>query len=451
FFQGFSVAIADTHGIVYTPQPIVDFMIKSVDEILHKEFGKTLSSEGVFFLDPFVGTGNFIVRLMREIASQGKLGLRQKFKEELWCNEVMLLPYYIASMNIEHEYVDLIGQYQPYKCICLADTFELAEGIQGDMFTKENTERVKKQQAAKFTVIIGNPPYNAGQANENDNNKNRKYETIDGRVKETYSKDSKATLRNSLLDPYVKAIRWASDRIEDEGIVALVTNNSFVDGISFDGMRKNLAQDFSSVYVLDLGGNVRKNPGKTSNVFDIMVGVSINLLIKSKNGNHGIFYCDVGDTLQKKEKLDYLVQNKFSTVKWKQITPDKKQTWLTEGLHAEFDEFLALGSKAAKAAKTDVDGVIFKTYSNGVKTNSDAYVYNSNLQFLTQFVQNMVKDYQAEQKRWQDSGQPKILENFLQVDESRLKWIRNTKRNLLRGNQVVFDEKKIRTSLYRPF
>ncbi|MCK5717550.1 MAG: N-6 DNA methylase, partial [Thiomargarita sp.] len=378
FFQGFSVAIADTHGIVYTPQPIVEFMIKSVDEILCKEFGKTLSSEGINFLDPFVGTGNFIVRLMREIASQGKMGLRHKFKEELRCNEVMLLPYYIASMNIEHEYVELIGQYQAYKGICLADTFELAEAkqIEIEEFVKENSERVKIQQATDFTVIIGNPPYNAKQANENDNNKNRKYDTIDGRVKETYASDSKATNKIALSDPYVKAIRWASDRIEDEGIVALVTNNSFLDGISFDGMRKHLEQDFSKIYILDLKGNVRKDSmregipiGEKHTVFGMaaMVGISITFFLKQKNTDKcEIFYSTVDWKSTRQDKFELIKQAAaYSKLDSKIITPDKKQTWLTEGLHAEFDDYLPLGTKEGKKVKGDVAGVVFKTYCRG--------------------------------------------------------------------------------------
>jgi type I restriction-modification system DNA methylase subunit len=194
FFQGFSVKVADTHGIVYTPQPIVDFIVKSVQQILDDEFGQSLTSKGVHILDPFVGTGNFIVRVMREIATTSRVALKYKYQHELHCNEIMLLPYYIASMNIEHEYLELMGKYQPYEGICLADTFELAEAKQAELFAPENTERVKKQQQADFFVILGNPPYNAGQFNENDNNKNRKYAVIDERVKETYSKDSKANL-----------------------------------------------------------------------------------------------------------------------------------------------------------------------------------------------------------------------------------------------------------------
>jgi len=284
FFQGFSVKVADTHGIVYTPQSIVGFMVRSVENILQKDFGKSLSSPGVHVLDPFTGTGNFIVRVMREIK---RTSLQQKYRSELHCNEVMLLPYYIAAMNIEHEFYELTGSYEPFEGICLVDTFELAEGGQTQLsfMTPENTARVVRQKQSPITVVIGNPPYNVGQLNENDNNKNRKYKVMDKRVAETYAKDSKATNKNALSDPYVKAVRWASDRIGDEGIVAFVTNNSFLEQIAFDGMRKNLEADFDEIYVFDLGGNVRKNPklsGTTHNVFGIQVGVSINIFVRKR-------------------------------------------------------------------------------------------------------------------------------------------------------------------------
>ncbi len=472
FFQGFSVKVADTHGIVYTPQPIVDFMVKSVNEILDKEFGKSLASQGVHLLDPFVGTGNFIVRIMREIAAESRLDLSYKYAHELHCNEVMLLPYYIASLNIEHEFLELMGQYQPYEGICLADTFELAEGMQSELFAPENTERVKKQQAADFFVIIGNPPYNAGQINENDNNKNRKYPVIDGRVKETYSKDSKATLRNALADPYVKAIRWASDRIGDEGIVAFVTNNSFLDNIAFDGMRKHLGQDFSSVYLLDLGGNVRKNPqlsGTTHNVFGIQVGVSINLLVKKKETKSAeIFYASVGEDWRKEAKYRYLDEKQqVSQVEWQLIAPDKKHTWLTEGLHSEFDEFLPLGTKEAKKAKMDVEGVIFNLFSNGVKTNRDAWAYNFNQEVLADKMQGMIGVYNNQVNKWQDwlnddknqaifskltkNEQNAKIDDFVLYDDSQISWALSLKNDLKRGKKAIFSEDKIRSSLYRPF
>ena len=253
FFQGFSVKVADTHGIVYTPQPIVDFMVRSVDHLLRAEFGRSLGDAGVHILDPFVGTGNFIMRLMREIP---KTRLAPKYAAELHCNEVMLLPYYIASMNIEHAYFEMTGTYQPFEGLCLVDTFELAEAKQPSLFTEKNLERVERQRQTPIFVILGNPPYNAKQLNENDNNKNRKYRAMDGRVSETYAKDSKATNRIALSDMYVKAIRWASDRIirNSEGIVAFVTNNSFTDQIAFDGMRKHLAKDFDA--------DLRPGPGR---------------------------------------------------------------------------------------------------------------------------------------------------------------------------------------------
>src|SRR5437667_674830 len=278
FFQGYSPKEADTHGIVYTPQPIFNFMVRSVEEILQREFGRSLGDKGVHILDPFVGTGNFIVRIMQELKTTD---LQYKYENELHCNEVMLLPYYIASMNIEHAYFDRVGEYKAFPGICLVDTFELAEAEQSSLafVTKENAERVKKQKEATIFVVLGNPPYNAWQVDESDNNKNRKYLEIDGQISKTYRKDSKAGLTIAVADPYVKAIRWASNRIKDEGVIAFITNNSFVEQNAFDGMRKHLAQDFDAIYLLDLGGNVRKNPklsGTTHNVFGIQLGVSIN-------------------------------------------------------------------------------------------------------------------------------------------------------------------------------
>jgi predicted helicase len=288
FFQGFSTKVADTHGIVYTPQPIVNFMVKSVEEILQREFGKSLVDKGVHILDPFVGTGNFIMRVMREIAEIQKSGLPHKYEHELHCNEVMLLPYYIASMNIEHEYFEQTGKYEPFEGICLVDTFEDQRIEQLGLFTPENMKRVERQRESDLFVVIGNPPYNVGQLNENDNNKNRKYQTknktgIDDRVAATYAKASKATNKNAVSDMYVKAIRWASDRIGDEGVVAFVTNNSFIDALAFDGMREFLEKEFSQIYVFDLGGNIRKRTSKAVyNVFDIQVGVSVNIFVRRK-------------------------------------------------------------------------------------------------------------------------------------------------------------------------
>jgi predicted helicase len=288
FFQGFSDRVADTHGIVYTPQPLVDFMVRSVDRLLDKHFGQRLASPDVHVLDPFVGTGNFLIRVMKEVPAPE---LPHKFKHELHANELMLLPYYVASLNIEHAYWERTGTYEPFEGIVLVDTFEMVEGKTAGMFSAENTARAQRQRESPIKVIIGNPPYNAHQVNWNDANQNRKYKEVDGRIKASYVAASKATLLNVLYDPYVRAFRWASDRIGDQGVIAFVTNNSFLDGFAFDGMRKHLAEDFDEVWVMDLGGNVRKNPnlsGTTHNVFGIQVGVAIAFLVRTgERGTRG--------------------------------------------------------------------------------------------------------------------------------------------------------------------
>ena len=347
FFQGFSVEVADTHGVVYTPQPIVDFMVRSVDQILKTEFNRSLSDSGVHIIDPFVGTGNFIVRVMREIR---KTALAKKYTTELHCNEVMLLPYYIASMNIEHEFYEAMGRYQPFDGICLVDTFELAEDshyYEASLFTEENTRRVEEQKNTPMFVVIGNPPYNVGQVNENDNNKNREYKAMDKRVKDTYAKDSTATLKTQLSDPYVKAIRWASDRIEEEGVVAFVTNNSFLDGVAFDGMRKHLEQDFTKIYHINLKGNARtsgeRRRKESGNIFDdqIRVGVGISFFIRKagiKPEGAEVWIYSIDDYLKARDKQEILTQfGDYTNVPMKQATVDAKHTWLTEGLHAEFE------------------------------------------------------------------------------------------------------------------
>ncbi len=458
FFQGFSEDVADTHGIVYTPQPIVDFMVKSVEHILETEFNRSLSDTGVHIIDPFVGTGNFIVRLMQDI--QGT-ALEAKYRHELHCNEVMLLPYYIASLNIEQEYFRRTGTYLPFEGIVLADTFELLEQQQGELFTRENTERVKRQKAADMFVVIGNPPYNMGQVNENDNNKNRKYKVMDKWIAETYAKDSTATLKNKLYDPYVKAFSWASKRIGKEGVVTFVTNNGFLDGMAFDGMRKHLAENFDAIYILDLSGNVRKNPklsGTTHNVFGIQVGVSVNFFIKRGAENADlqtseIFYARVDEFWRKEEKYRYLDSKQYyQNIEWKQIAPDSRHTWFTEGLHAEFDTFLPMGSKKAKAAKNIVTNVIFKNYCLGVSTNRDVWVCNFNRNTLIENIHGMIDTYNAEVNRWERREDKRInVDEFVMYDDTKVKWSSTLKRHLLSGRTAEFTESKLRQIVYRPF
>ncbi len=460
FFQGFSVRVADTHGIVYTPQPIVDFMVRSVEALLRREFDRSLADVGVHLLDPFVGTGNFILRVMRHIQEMGKLArLPDKYARELHCNEVLLLPYYIAALNIEHEYYDLTGQYAPFGGICLVDTFELAEDIQLSFLTLENSERVRSQQGQDITVIIGNPPYNIGQVNENDNNRNRTYPVIDRRVADTYAKASQATLKKAISDPYVKAIRWAADRIGEEGIVAFVTNNGFLDGVAFDGMRKCLADDFDAIYILDLSGNVRKNPklsGTTHNVFGIQVGVSINFFVKRRdkaNAQAEIFYARVDELWRKEEKYRYLdAKEQYRNIEWQPITPDKRHTWLTEGLHAEFETFMPLGSKEAKAAKGEAVDVIFKVYSLGVNTARDAWAHNFSRDALTENMQRMIDFYNEQVFKWErQANQNANVDDFVVYDGKKIGWTYRLKQDLKRGKIADFSQEKLRASLYRPF
>ena len=463
FFQGFSVEVADTHGIVYTPQPIVDFMVKSVAHILKTEFNRSLSDTGVHIIDPFVGTGNFIVRLMQDIRATT---LAEKYQSELHCNEILLLPYYIASLNIEHEFFQRTQTDRPFEGIALADTFELLEEQQAKLFTQENTARVERQKAADMFLIIGNPPYNIHQVNENDNNKNRKYKVMDALLRETYSQDSKATNKNALSDPYVKAILWASKRIGKEGVVAFVTDNSFLDGTAFDGMRKHLAQDFDAIYILDLGGNVRQNPklsGTTHNVFGIQVGVSINLFIKKNAGSADlesdvkppkIFYARVDEFWRKDEKYHYLdATGHYQNIEWERITPDNRYTWLTEGLHAEFDTFIPMGTKEVKAGKAETINVLFDQYSLGVGTNRDAWVCNFNVNALAKNVQRTIEFYNTQVLKWLGAPEKSIMniDDFVAYDDTKISWSSGLKQKL-RGEQIAeFSDAKLRRSVYRPF
>ncbi len=456
FFQGFCIKVADTHGIVYTPPSIVRFMVKSVAEILEKEFGKTLGSKGVHILDPFVGTGNFIVHLMREIPQSA---LPYKFANELHANEIMLLPYYIASMNIEHEFYEVTGKYEAFEGICLVDTFEMAEAKQMEMFTEANTARVKRQKESPIFVVIGNPPYNAWQTNENDNNKNRKYPFIERRVAETYARASKATNKNALSDPYVKALRWASDRIAGDGIVAFVTNSGFVDGFASDGMRKHLEEDFDAIYILDLGGNVRKNPklsGTIHNVFGIQVGVSINILARNRAAKEqrskepNIYYAVIQTDWRREQKYGFLDRMESgANIQWQRIEPDNRHTWLRGGLDSEFDVFPPLGLKGRKESASKA---IFASFSNGVKTNRDSWVINFSREELKRNVVRLIEAYNDTLLRWNNRlNRAAPIDDFVTYDGGSISWSRDLKLDLQRGNKAEFGDRKIRCALYRPF
>ena len=461
FFQGFSVKVADTHGIVYTPQPIVNFMVKSVSHLLETEFGRSLSDNGVHLIDPFVGTGNFIVRLIQAI---DKTALKAKYDDELHCNEVLLMPYYIASMNIEHEFYVATKQYQAFDNLCLVDTFDLTTERQLSMFAPENTRRVERQKQTEMFVVIGNPPYNARQMDENDANKNRKYPELDKQIQERYAHASSATNKAALYDPYVRAILWALDRIDGKGIVAFVTNHNFITGQAFDGMRKHLTDTCDAIYLLDLGGNVRKGHAGDSNVFDIQVGVSINLFVKT-NQDRGevenlasevaeparIFYNDETAGQSKEATFDFLEAcEHIGNVNWDSIQPDARHTWITEGLREDFETFLPVGSKQAKAAKGEVSGVIFHQFSSGVKTNRDAWAINFDQDVLSDNATRMIDTYNTQLLKWKQKT-ARDIDNFVAYDDQKISWSSGLKQKLISGYIAEFSPEKIRQTLYRPF
>jgi predicted helicase len=452
FFQGYSVKVADTHGIVYTPQAIVDFMCASVAEVLQTEFGLTLGSPGVNILDPCTGTGNFIVNLLRRIP---KKDLPRMYREQLFANEVMLLPYYIAALNIEHAYFELTGQYEPFEGLCFVDTLDLAEDRQTQMFTEANAARVERQKKAQITVVIGNPPYNVGQLNENDNNKNRKYEVVDSRVKQTFGKDSFATSVSKLNDPYVKFFRWAMDRFgERDGILSFVSNNSFVDQIAFDGMRKHLVRDFSRIYHLHLEGNVRQNPkltGTAYNVFGIQVGVGITIAVKSrKHTNHSVYFQRLDKLLRKEHKLAWISDKEhLGGISWQTLKPDASYTWLVPETTAEFSRFLPIADRESRAANGPAPRAVFQVYSLGVSTHRDTVVYDFDATTLMHRVKVLVEDYNGEVDRYKRSNGKAKLDDFVRYDK--VKWSESLKANLKRGRYASFEDSRIRNAVYRPF
>ncbi|MCY3798954.1 MAG: N-6 DNA methylase [Chloroflexi bacterium] len=461
FFQGYSVKVADTHGIVYTPQEIVDFMCAAVEEVLETEFGKKLGDEGVVIIDPATGTGNFVVNLLRRAHERNLRNFEEFYRKRLFANEVMLMPYYIASLNIEREYYELTGTAAPFEGLCFVDTLDLARERQLTFFNEKNTERVERQKAADINVIIGNPPYNAKQLNENDNNKNRKYDVIDKRIGDTYAKSSRATNKNALRDAYVKFFRWATDRLGDrDGILCFVSNNGFIDGYSFDGMRRHLAQDFDALYILDLKGNVRRDSmrdgiplGEKHTVFGLgaMVGISISVFVRNAQcKSRGINYCTVAWNSTREQKFSFLEEARsLQGLQLARLIPNRKHTWLNVATEDEFAAYLPIGSKEAKRAKPDQAETIFKVYSRGVATSRDAYAYGFDFDVLAKRMRRFADDYNSWVDKYLRQNPKPDVDSF--VDYKSIKWSAFLKDDLKRGNYAEFKHQKIRDSLYRPF
>ncbi len=458
FFRSYSTDTADTHGIVYTPAPIVKWMVASVEKALQQEFGKSLSDTGVHVLDPCVGTGTFMLELMERI---GNSNLPHKYAHELHCNEVLLLPYYIAAQNIEHEYFERTGEYKPFDGIVFADTLDMKR-VQADMFAPENTERIAAQEKTEIFAIIGNPPYNATQENEGDNNKNRKYPELDLRIRKTYVKNSRASSHNKIYDMYVRFFRWAIDRLEDrDGIICLVTNNSFLNQYAFDGMRKEILKDFTSIYIFDLGGNVRQNPsisGTTHNVFGIQVGVTISLLIR----NYAKFpdkklvflkHFKIDEMIKKQAKYSFLEKSSdIDGLNWTNLAWNDNGSWFDNENSDHYSIFPVMASKEARNSIVGSENVIFKSYSLGISTNRDEWTYDFSFDKLVEKINLTIDFYNSEVDRWQrKSNSITVVDDFVLYKDDKIKWSRDLKADLKRKRLSEYSKEKIRVSLYRPF
>lgn len=382
FFRNAFPKMTERLGIVYTPVEIVDFIIHSVNDILQNEFGQSLASENVHIIDPFTGTGTFITRLMQS-GLIDKKNLPRKYLKEIHANEIVLLAYYIAAINIESVYHGLVGgAYKPFEGICLTDTFQLyeKEDLISDLM-EDNSARRKRQKKLDIRVIFGNPPYSAGQKSENDNNQNIGYPALDERIRATYAKYSTATLQKNLYDSYIRAIRWASDRIGNSGVIGFVTNASFIDGNAMDGLRKCLIDEFSSLYIFHLRGNQRTSGELSRKEGGKIFGggsrapIAITLFVKNnkmtKPGR--LYFYDIGDYLIREEKLNIVADFK-STANigqknlWRKITPDKHNDWLDQR-DDSFEKYISLGNK-----KNKNQDALFKNYSQGLLTSRDAWL-----------------------------------------------------------------------------
>lgn len=385
FFNKAFPKLAEKMGIVYTPIAVVDFIIHSIEHILNTEFNSSLSDKGVQIIDPFTGTGTFITRLLQSgIIPNSQLP--QKY-QEIHANEMLLLAYYIAAINIESVYHSLvIDDYKPFTGICLADTFAMYEN---DLVShSDNSERQQRQKVLDITVIMGNPPYSAGQESANDNNANMSYPILDTRIRNTYVQYSKATLNNSLYDSYIRAIRWATDRINDKGVIGFVTNGGYLNSNSADGLRKCLADEFSSLYVFDLRGNQRTSGERSKKEGGKIFGsgsrapIAISLLIKNPNAKQmgQIYFYDIGDYLTRGDKL--AVIDNFKSIDgikdWQTIIPDEFNDWLNQR-DKNFDNYILIGSKN----KDNIEMVIFNNYSGGLASSRDAWVYNFSKKIFT--------------------------------------------------------------------
>ena len=465
---------ADRLGIVYTPVEVVDFVLHSTNEILQDEFGRSLSDEGVHIIDPFTGTGTFLARLLQSDLVQPS-DLERKYRGELHANELVLLAYYIAAVNIEEVFRGRRGEdsgYEPFNGIVLTDTFNLNKAEDPTLFPREwlpeNNERAERQQKLPIQVIVGNPPWSAGQRSSTDDNPNVEYPELEKRVKETYVERSTANNKNSLYDTYKMAIRWASDRIDKQGAIAFVTNGSWIDGNADSGVRACLAEEFNSIHVLHLRGNQRTQGEVSRREGGKVFGsgsrapVAIMILVKNptksppdkgdkggwEQGSCEIHYRDIGDYLTREQKLEALQE--AVSIKgfndWKSITPNEEYDWIEQRSEA-FVQFYPLGSEDTKSGKAD--DAIFRLYLRGLETTRDAYIYNLSRDACAQNAELMVRDYLA---AWSELRQnPELtVDEAARRHSSNIKWSQELKNRMSR-RMTEFEDSYIREAAYRPF
>lgn len=463
FFRNAFPKMTERLGIVYTPVEVVDFILHSVNHLLKQEFGQTLGSKGIHIIDPFTGTGTFITRLIQSGLIKPE-ELPHKYKHEIHANELVLLAYYIAAINIEAAYHgEVIDEYTPFEGICLTDTFQMYE--KDDLVSallEDNSARRKRQKELDIRVIVGNPPYSVGQGDANANNANVPYASLDERIRTTYAARSDANNKNALYDSYIRSIRWASDRIGNAGIIGFVTNAGFVEANTADGLRKCLVDEFSSLYVFHLRGNARTS-GETrrkekDNVFGMgsRAPIAISLLVKNPKAEaHGqIHFHDIGDYLSREEKLEKIVS--YASVagvpSWQQITPDEHGDWLKQRDNS-FGQFIVLGDKDDTTSE-----VLFENYTRGLETGRDAWVINSSVSKVKLNVASMLDFYNEEIQRvgaasLQGSKKERIdqIKPLLSNDASRISWTSSLIAKAADAAMLTLRPDCIGTMVYRPF
>lgn len=458
FFKKAFKSTSEKLGIVYTPSEVIDYILRETDRTLRREFGKGIADEGVHVLDGFAGTGSFMAQLIEsDLIPDDKLPW--KYEHELHSNEILLLAYYIMVVNIEQAYHARVGgEYTPFPGAVLCDTFQLAEDsntLDVAMFT-DNTERAKRQMETPIHVIVGNPPYSKGQQSGNDNNQNEAYLTLDARIAATYADRSSATNKVSMYDSYIRAFRWASDRIGEKGAVCFVTNAGWLRGRSGEGIRRAFTEEFSSVHVFDLRGDQRTMGEESRKEGGKIFGggsrapIAITLLVKNpeSNDHSAIYYYGMEDYKSREDKLALVSRYAIQCdAPWVRLHPDRHGDWLDQ----RDDSWYRFAPLGRQEGSRKLPGGVFDIWSAGLKTNRDPWAYSFSKSMLARNMQRMVGTYSGQLKRWQTSGCPTPVENHVTLDGTLIKWNRSLFSQFKRGAEVSFAETRIVPALYRPF